>query len=189
MFQQDATSFAIKSAEFGAGRADPMSGLTAATLVETTQGWRAAADLMIGSMVYTIEGGIRPVLAIDRKEVPAGTTFVRLAGGTFDNCSTLDLLPEQDVVLDRRNGTPIRVPARMLAGHRGASLVCAARAVEIVTPLFAEDEVIWTNSGTRLYCSGIGSGVGSGAAGGFIPRVHGADADDLIVRILARRVA
>jgi Hint domain len=185
MFMQDATRFAIETAEIVTGRADPMTGLTATTMVETTKGWRAAAELMIGSMIYTIEGGIRPVLALDRRELKAGSTLVRLAGGTFDNCATLDLLPEQDVVLERRGGARVRVPARMLAGHRGAALVCLAKTIEVVTPLFAEDEVIWTNSGTRLYCAGIGSSVETG----FLPRVHGGDADGLVGRILQAQAA
>jgi Hint domain len=185
MFMQDATRFAIETAEIVKGRADPMTGLTALTLVETTKGWRAAADLTIGTMIYTMDGAIRPVLAMDRKELHPGFALVRLAGGTFDNCAALDLLPEQDVVLDRRNGTPIRVPARMLAGHRGAALICLTKPIEVVTPLFAEDEVIWTNSGARLYCAGIGGTPMSG----FMPRAQGADADDLLGQILQRHAA
>ncbi len=184
MFMQDATRFAFDTATLIKTETSPATGLTADTLVETNTGWKVAAALRIGTGVHTLEGGLRTVLALDCRLATAGSTVVRLPGGSFDNCSDLDLLPEQDVVLDRRNGLLARIPARMLAGHRGARLIRLERALDIVTPLFAEDEVIWTNSGTRLYCAGIG-----GQAVGFIPRLDGADADAMLGHRARRQAA
>lgn len=185
MFMQDATRFDFDAATVVERDAAPSTGLTADTLIETAAGWRAAHTLRIGTSVFTLEGGARPVLALDRQVLEAGRTLVRLPGGSFDNCSDLDLLPEQDVVLECRGVRLIRIPARMLAGHRGARLVRLERAVEVVAPLFAEDEVVWTNSGTRLYCAGIRQGL----TPGFVPRLDGADADAALDRLTARRTA
>lgn len=188
MFMHNVASFKRNAAAIVTHVARPMTGLTAGTLVETAHGWRRAETLVIGTGVYTLDGGIRPVLALDRHVLDAGAVLVRLPGGSFDNCTTLDLLPEQDVVLDRR-GVQSRVPSQMLAGHRGAALICLARPVEVVTPLFAEDEVVWTNSGARLYCAGINAGINSGHAAGFIGRLSGPEADDFVAGQSARQVA
>lgn len=188
MFMHNAASFKRDAATIVTRVAGPLSGMTAGTLVETVQGWRKAETLAIGTGVYTLDGGVRPVLALDRHVLDAGAVLVRLPGGSFDTCTTLDLLPEQEVVLDRR-GVLARVPSQMLAGHRGAALICLARPVEVVTPLFAEDEVIWTNSGARLYCAGINAGNNPGQAAGFIGRLSGPDADAFVAGQSARRAA
>ncbi|MES2145488.1 MAG: Hint domain-containing protein, partial [Pseudomonadota bacterium] len=130
MFMQDATRFALDAATPIAGLA-PLTGLTAGTLVETSTGWMPAESLRIGTGVYTVDGGQRPVLALTRDVVPAGSLLVRLPGGSFDNCSPLDLLPDQDLVLDHPDGSPVRIAARMLVGQRGASLIRLARVVEL----------------------------------------------------------
>ncbi len=154
MFMQDATRFAFDDA-MPVTIIACQSGLTAATLVDTTQGWIAAEGLRIGTGVYTIEGGARPVLALDRHVLAAGRMVVRLPGGSFGNCSYLDLMPDQVIVLDQPDGSDLQCAARSLVGRRGATFFRLERALECVTPLFAEDEVIWTNSGTRLFCAGI----------------------------------
>jgi hypothetical protein len=184
MFMQAATRFDLVVATPIAGLA-PLMGLTAGTLVETATGWTPAEGLRIGSGVYTLEGGQRPVLALNRDVLPAGTMLVRLPGGSFDNCDTLDVLPDQDVVLDHPDGQMVRIAARMLVGQRGVTMVRLERDVERVSPLFAEDEVVWTNSGTRLYCAGIASGSNAG----FIDRCEGADALELLADLAVDRAA
>lgn len=152
MFMQDATRFDFDAATPVTSQ---QTGLTAGTLVDTTQGWLAAEGLRIGTGVHTIEGGARPILALDRRVLAVGTLVVRLPGGSFDNCSDLDLLPDQMLVLDDHDGLHLHCAAGTLVGRRGAKFVRLERALECVTPIFAEDEVIWTNSGTRLFCPGL----------------------------------
>jgi hypothetical protein len=184
MFMQAATRFDLVAATPIAGVA-PLRGLTAGTLVETATGWTPAEGLRIGTGVHTLEGGQRPVLALTRDVLPAGTMLVRLPGGSFDNCSTLDVLPDQDLVLDHPHGQMVRIAARMLVGQRGASMIRLERGVERVSPLFAEDEVVWTNSGTRLYCAGIATGRGAG----FLDRCDGSDALALLAGLAMDRAA
>lgn len=184
MFMQNATRFALDAATPIAGLA-PLSGLTAGTLVETATGWKPAEALRIGTGVYTMDGGQRPVLALDRATLAAGTMLVRLPGGSFDNCTALDLLPDQDLVMEHPDGQRVRIAARLLVGHRGAAMVRLDRQSERVTPLFAEDEVVWSNSGTRLYCAGIATGRGAG----FVDRCEGADALALLASLAAVRAA
>ncbi len=184
MFMQNATRFALDAATPILGLA-PLAGLFAGTLVETAQGWRAAETLRIGTGVYTMEGGLRPVLALDCHELAAGTPLVRLPGGSFDNCSALDLMPDQDLVMDHPDGQTLRIAARMLVGHRGVAMIRAEHAAERIAPLFAEDEVIWTNSGTRLYCAGIASG----RMAGFLPRCEGMHVLTLLAELAMDRAA
>jgi hypothetical protein len=171
MFMHAATRFDFDAATPIAGLA-PLTGLTTGTLVETAKGWTPAEGLRIGTGVYTLEGGQRPVLALTRDVLPAGTMLVRLPGGSFDNCSVLDVLPDQDLVLDHPDGHLVRIAARMLVGQRGASMIRLERGVERVSPLFAEDEVVWTNSGTRIYCAGIATRRGDA----FLERCDATDA-------------
>ena len=184
MFMQTATRFDFDAATPIAGLA-PLTGLTAGTLIETAAGWTPAEGLRIGTGVYTLDGGQRPVLALTRDVLATGTMLVRLPGGSFDNCSSLDVLPDQDLVLDHPDGQLVRIAARMLVGQRGATMVRLERGVERVTPLFAEDEVVWSNSGTRLYCAGIATG----HAGGFLDRCDGADALALLASLAMERAA
>jgi hypothetical protein len=184
MFMHAATRFDFDAATPIAGLA-PLTGLAAGTLVETATGWTPAESLRIGSGVYTLEGGQRPVLALTRDVLPAGTLLVRLPGGSFDNCGTLDVLPDQDVVLDHPDGQMVRIAARMLVGQRGVTMVRLERDVDRISPLFAEDEVLWTNSGTRLYCAGIVKA----RDGGFLDRCEGADALALLAHLAMDRAA
>jgi Hint domain len=180
MFMQNAARFSHDTATPMLGLA-PLTGLTSGTLVETAQGWREAESLRIGMGVHTLDGGLRPVLALDRQTLGAGTAVVRLPGGSFDNCTTLDLLADQDLVMDHPDGHLVRIAARMLVGQRGATMVRLAEDSDRLAPLFAEDEVIWTNSGTRLYCTGIAAD----RTGGFIDRCEGADVLALLADLAA----
>jgi hypothetical protein len=184
MFMHAATRFDFDAATPIAGLA-PQTGLMSGTLVETATGWTPAEGLRIGTGVYTLEGGQRPVLTLTRDVLPAGTMLVRLPGGSFDNCITLDVLPDQDLVVDHPDGQMVRIAGRMLVGQRGAAMVSLVRDTERVTPFFAEDEVLWTNSGTRLYCAGIASAGGAG----FLDRCDGADALALLADLAMDRAA
>ena len=68
------------------------------------------------------------------------------------------LLPGQSLLLDTVDlmAAPYaRVPASALTACIGARATAAPSRCEIVMPIFAEEEVVWAQSGLLLVCPGI----------------------------------
>ena len=166
MFMQNAKAFhaAEKSAyalhgltvtpDFGA------EGMLAASLVETSDGWKPAGTLGRGARVQTWDGGLCAVTQVARRHLwpAAGAELVHVPGGVLDSCSDLWLMPGQAVLIAQRvveevlEAAAALVPARDLAGFRGISLRPLARPVELISLSFATTEVVYVNSGAMIYC-------------------------------------
>ncbi len=186
MFMQDITRLdSTPLGPFGLLSMSCSAGLVASTLVETAAGWRPAGDLRIGDSVFTLDGGLRPVRALDRREIEAGSALVRIAGGHFGACSDLLLMPGQGVVLDTlglHESPFVSTPAAGLAAFPGAGRTTNPRRLEIVTPIFAEEEAVWAHSGVLLACPGLAG------EGGAFPALDAATAGHFLAR-RARRLA
>lgn len=171
-FEATAVAAAVAAAGSAAGSAPgeiagPVAGLVAGTLVETAAGWLPVERLQIGTRVHTLDGGLRPVRALDRRPLRPGTPVVRIAGGHFDACSDLTLLPGQPVLLDTLglSGAPwARVTAAELTACPGASRHRSLAPAEALTPVFDEEEAIRAHSGVLLLCPGL-----QGGASAFAP--------------------
>lgn len=134
-----------------------LRGLTAGTMLDTSAGWRPVESLHIGDRVQSLDGGAARVVALDRQTLAGGASLVHLPGGALDNCTALTLLPEQPVLVDTFDSmeAPFALmPASALVGFRGAEMRVFRRSVEVVMPIFAEEEVIWAQSGLLLHCAG-----------------------------------
>lgn len=137
------------------------TGIVAGTLVETAEGWCPVEALQIGARVHTLDGGLRPIRALDRHPLRPGSPVVRIAGGHFDACSDLTLLPGQPVLLDTLGlaGAPwVRVTAAELTVCPGASRRRSLAPAEAVTPLFDEEEAIRAHTGVLILCPGLRGG-------------------------------
>ena len=139
------------------------SGLVAGTLIEGAAGWRPVEELRIGDTVQSYDGGLARVLGLDREWITADVSahLMLVPGGTFDNCSDLKLLPGQNLMLETL-GDPdfpddivVLIPALALEGVLGTTRMRIEKPIEVITPRFADDEVIFANSGTLLHCPGI----------------------------------
>ncbi|HMO09616.1 MAG TPA: hypothetical protein PKD10_18520 [Paracoccaceae bacterium] len=174
------------------------AGLVADTPVETRRGWQPAGSLRPGDTVQTLDGGLRQVLALDRAWIlPAlGGEVIDLPGGAFGNDDAVTLLPGQHILADVTpedaavGGLPdalaVLIPALAMDGWRGAARRRVPGPVEVVTPLFAEEEYVWAASGLILHCPCIRDGAGAPpAASGCFPRIGDATAR----RLLAARAA
>jgi Hint domain len=145
-------------------KAPKASGLVAGTLVETQRGWIAAEDLRLGDRLHTFDGGACSVLALDRNWTPADSHVIRVPGGVLDTCTDLTLLPGQHILIDTFGDTLIPdaaivlIPATALTGWRGTQRMALAKPVEIITPLFAAEEVIFANTGAMIRCPAVTSG-------------------------------
>lgn len=174
MFMQDITRFAAAPVQVGhitqIASAHTSFGLVAGTLVETGAGWRGIETLHIGESLYTLDGGLARIVAMNRREVLPGEPVIRIAGGHFDACSELFLMPGQDLILDTMGLTEAPyacLSAEALAACPGVSRSATPRRIEVVTPIFAEEEAVWAQSGVLLRCPGVKPDAASA-----YPRMH-----------------
>lgn len=141
------------------------TGLVAGTMVETAQGWRDVAALRIGDRVQTFDGGLRPVLAVDRATVAPQPDLhlVRVPGGLLGTCGELVLLSRQLVMFEADDpalpdAALVLLPALALVGWQGVTKAPMTGPVEVITPVFAAEEIVWANTGALLRCPGIAEG-------------------------------
>ena len=185
MFMQDTARFTI------AARVLPMSpfaapvssGLVAGTRVDTETGWRSVETLRTGQLVYTHDGGLQPVLRVDRSFLMpgCGARLLCLPGGAFGACADLVLLAGQHVLIDTRDPRPeaaqALVPAAALERAMGCTPVRLDAVLEVVTPVFAQEEVIFANTGVRMVCPGLD------AAAGWFPRLDAEAAREVLAGV------
>lgn len=169
------------------------TGLVAATLVETRQGWRPVGTLGRGDVVQTLDGGLRRIVTLDRTwALPmAGAEVIDLPGGAFGNDDDVTLMVGQHVLTDLTradadvSGLPdalaVLLPAAALEGWRGARRRRLSAAVEVVTPLFEEEEFVWGAAGLLLHCPSVEAGAGAApSVTGVFPRIGEATARRLL---------
>lgn len=140
------------------------TGLTAGTMVETASGWHGVETLRIGDRVHSYDGGLARIVGLDRSYIAPQSPLLHIPGGAFDNCTDL-LLPEHQHLLIDTLGDPdlpdtltALIPAAALTGFRGTRRLTANTHTELVTPLFAQAEAIYANSGALVYCPAIAHG-------------------------------
>jgi hypothetical protein len=151
------------------------TGLLADTMIETQRGWQPAEALRLGDRIQTVDGGAAPVLGLDRQWVTpeTGTHLVHVPGGTIDNDADLALLSGQHVLMDTLgdamlpDAALVLIPATALIGWRGVRRVACMAEMEIITPLFADEEIIYANTGALLRCPGIAEGAHATMASDF----------------------
>lgn len=180
MFMQDAARFIADPAQPAV--APNRTGLLSATLVETETGWRPAGDLRRGDRVHTFDGGLRPLVAMDRDWLDAGTDLIRLPGGVLGNAADQMLLPGQHLMIDTWDmaeviDAPVAlIPAEALAGLGGSARSLTGRPAEVVIPVFQTDEVIYANGGLLMHCPGIATGPHGAPDDGYFARLGVAQA-------------
>lgn len=169
-----------------------LTGLVAGTLVETEAGWRDVASLARGDKVQTLDGGLVRILGLDRRVLQSGMGALTLPGGHFDACSDLVLLPRQMLLVSTLDDPEIGaapfvlIPAEALTALPFVHPTPAAAAQEVVTPLFADEEVVFANSGVMLRCPGVIEGAGPMTMDSFFPTLDLPEARAFLDRREAR---
>lgn len=199
MFMQDivklTTAFTRITPRPGRLQSLPVTtGLVAGTLVETTTGWQDVTRLRIGDSVQTLDGGLSRILGLDRRVLKPEpeTSLIRIPGGCHDACSDVLLMPGQHVLKDTLeddacHGAPfILVPAFAMTVDSLVTRHFPDAPVEVITPLFADEEVIFANSGVLLHCPGIVDGAGHAPLDSFFPRLDSQQARAFLTRRAAR---
>jgi len=196
MFMQDFTRSAAGFSAVETLLSPVTTGLVAGTLLETASGWRPIEALTVGDCVQTLDGGLARILHLTRRSLrpELETALLMLPGGQYDACSDLLLLPGQHLLIDTlddaaMDGAPFAlVPALALAGPT-VRRHFAPTAVDVITPLFADEELVYANTGVLLHCPGITDGAGRYPEDSFFPRLDAVAARTFLARRSARLAA
>lgn len=196
MFMQDTTRFTMQAFPVTAIASPLRAGLVAGTKVETATGWRAVETLCRGDLVHSFDGGLRPVVTLDRDWlVPGSDTLLMLPGGALSTSGDVALLPGQLILLDAWSdalpgGAPVALgPAEALDGLFGTRRVAVAAPIEVVIPIFAEEEGIYTDGGLLLHCPGVAAGPNGRSENEFFARLGAVAAHALLARQEVRLAA
>ena len=188
MFMQDITkskpAFALTTPRQAPVVAAPvLGGIVAGTLVEGECGWVAAESLRIGDRLQTLDGGLARIHGLDRRVLAAQaeTSLIHVPGGFYDACHDLWLVPGQHVLIDTvqdadQTAPYVLVPAIALTCDQAIRHSFPGVAIEVITPLFADEEVIFANSGVLLHCPSVIDGAGRYPDDSFFPRLDAATA-------------
>lgn len=190
MFMKDFTRTAHSVTAADLTTRPVLCGILAGTLVETATGWRGIETLRMGDLVHSLDGGLVKVMAIDRRTLrpEMGQSVVAVPGGVLDTCSDLQLLPGQHLLVDTLGDAALPddafalIPALALEGQGGCTRRYAMRDIEVITPMFAVEEILWANSGLLIHCPGIADGIQRHPSSDFFPRLDVPTARALLAR-------
>lgn len=140
-------------------------GIISGTRVASNLGWRAVEALAPGDKVLTFDNGMqtlvevrREVIWIDALSIPKQHWSVFIPAGAMNNRCDLTMMPEQGIVVesdvaDEAMGDPFAVlDAQDLVGLRGIRRVEPVAYLEVVTLVFAEEQVVYAEGGTLMHC-------------------------------------
>lgn len=153
------------SGAYDGGVTGALSGIVVGTRVATATGWRDVGALQEGDEVLTFDGGLQPVIAVRRRPIwsgrgPCPSTFwpLLIPAGALENVKPMWIMPRQGVMLEsdvaeKVLGDPFAlVPASVLVGVRGIEQSYPNDPVEVVTLCFENDQVVFAEQGTLLFC-------------------------------------
>ena len=181
MFMQDLTTFAPELSVLVPQPRIParpaLSGMVSGTLVESDTGWQRVETLAPGARIQTLDGGLSRLLRLARRMIRPSDELVliHLPGGCLDACSDLTLLPGQHLLIDTLDddslgGAPFAlVPALALLALNGPRRIRPSAPVEVVTPLFADEEGIYAQSGVLFHCPSLIDGTQRYPEDSFFP--------------------
>ena len=139
-------------------------GLMAGTRIGTSMGWRAVEALAPGDLVLTFDNSLQPLVEVRRETfwlsdaAMGDTALVVVPAGAMGNSVDVTLLPDQGVLIESEAacdayGDPFAVlRAKVLEGFRGIERARPQPKMEVITLVFANDEVVYAEGGILLHC-------------------------------------
>ena len=141
------------------------TGLLSGTRVATVMGWRVAEALAPGDMVLTFDNGLQELVDVRRETFWAGDMMcptaygaVCVPAGAMGNAQDLELMPDQGVLIESdaacdAYGDPFAViAAKTLVGYRGIRRAAPRTQIELITLVFASEQVIYAEGGALVHC-------------------------------------
>jgi hypothetical protein len=121
--------------------------------------------LAVGDRLLTFDHGLQTIEAIRRRRMHVGQSgsladagTLTVPAGALENRYDMRLSPDQGVMLEIDGGMNLEedpfsvVPARALEGWRGIRRSQSEQVVELITLVFAQEEVIYADGGLLLHC-------------------------------------
>jgi hypothetical protein len=140
-------------------------GLLAGTHVASNLGWRPVEGLCPGDKVLTFDHGMQTIVEVVRETVHLDDGAIdptrcpmHVPRDALNNRVPMWLLPDQGVLLESdlvedHQGDPFAVvPASALDGYRGICRLHPDNNLQLVTPRFEQDEVIYLEGGLLGFC-------------------------------------
>lgn len=141
------------------------AGLVSGTKVASTLGWRPVEAIDVGDKVLTFDGGMQPVVRVERETLWKGTAAcpkeqwpLRVPTGALGNQDPMFLLPDQNVLIESDTaeevlGDPFAlIPALALEGVSGIRRIRPHRVLEVITLHFETDQIVFANIGALFHC-------------------------------------
>lgn len=142
-----------------------LRGLFSGTKVAVKDGWQTVETLTPGTEVWTFDGGLQAVEAIDVRDIPADGIGAQLAAhlvtvpaGTLANAEDLVFLPSTGLLLECEKacdkfGDPFAVvPVSALAGVCGVKRGGRSREYSLHRLRFAREQVVYIDGGLAVHC-------------------------------------
>ncbi len=140
-------------------------GFVAGTQVASNLGWRPIEALASGDMVFTFDNGMQPILDVQRETHWIDADFVPMAhwpilvpAGALGNQNSMLLMADQGVVLesdladDAYNDPFAVLRAKDLIGLRGIERKAPKARIDVVTMVFADEQVVYAQGGALIHC-------------------------------------
>jgi hypothetical protein len=138
----------------------PATMLSAATMLETKDGWQPAQALRAGDRVQTLDGGLAALTGVETIAPPAGTRMIHLPAGSVDNCADMVLPGDQHLALSgpacERLFDASFVLARVsaLVGFRGIAQATDLTPAGLIHLQMASEELICAQTGALIHVAG-----------------------------------
>lgn len=150
-------------------------GLVEGTRVATHDGWHPVETLRAGDEILTFDGGMQRVTAVLRDELwggigpcPEALWPLLVSADTIGNRHDLLVMPHQGVLIESDDisdqwGDPFAViPAAALEVLDGVERHEPYGTVEVVLPVFEEDQMVFADNGALMFCQshwGLSAGI------------------------------
>ncbi|MEP5725274.1 MAG: Hint domain-containing protein [Erythrobacter sp.] len=159
-----------KRLSFGAELSVPpvsvgQGGFLSGTHVASNLGWRPVEALCAGDKVLTFDHGMQTVVEMVREtvhleagEIDPTRCPMHIPRDALNNRVPMWLMPDQGVLMESdliedHQGDPFAVvPASTLEGYRGICRLHPDNHLQLITPRFEQDEVIYLEAGLLGYC-------------------------------------
>lgn len=133
--------------------------------VASNLGWRPVEALCAGDKVLTFDHGMQTVVEMVREtvhleagEIDPTRCPMHIPRDALNNRVPMWLMPDQGVLMESdliedHQGDPFAVvPASTLDGYRGICRLHPDNELQLITPRFEQDEVIYLEAGLLGYC-------------------------------------
>ncbi|MEP2716222.1 Hint domain-containing protein [Pseudophaeobacter sp.] len=140
-------------------------GFLSGTQVASNLGWRPVEALCAGDKVLTFDHGMQTVVEMVRETVSPDDGGIdptrcpmHVPRDALNNRVPIWLMPDQGVLMESdliedHQGDPFAVvPASVLDGYRGICRLNPMESLQLVTPRFEQDEVIYAEAGLLGFC-------------------------------------